>query len=309
MKSRHFLLPLALGAALSSPSVARAEDPDKVEWSESWHRAQLWEGLDIVAMGLGSEIENVAWPAPNHAAWKGGILFDNAVRKLLVGHTYSLQNTSEIMTDDFMLGSMAAPFLIDVYMVALGVHQNADVAGQMFLIDGQSLALTGILSITAEHAVGRSRPYVPDCGADGKVRSASGEVLLNSCVGNSFANNQSFYSGHSAITATMAGLTCIHHEHMPLYGGGVADLAPCLFMITLSATTGVFRLVADKHWASDVVIGWSIGALSGYVLPAFLHYGFGHGRPLGEMHVGTATIVPMPQVYAGGGGIGATGTW
>ena len=307
---KHVPLIFALSCtSLMLATSARADDPDKVEWSESWHRVHLFEGLDILGMAAGAEVINVAWPPPNHATWKGGILFDNAVRNVFVGHTYSLQNASEIMTDDFMLGSMVAPLFIDVYVVALGVHQNADVAEQLFIIDGQSLALTGILSVAAEHAIGRARPYVADCGPDGKVRSASGEVLLNSCAGNSFANYQSFFSGHSAITATMAGLTCIEHEHLPLYGGGAADLAPCLFMIALSATTGVFRLVADKHWASDVLIGWGIGTISGYILPAFMHFGFGHGRPIGEMHVAGATMVPMPEVYPGGGGLGLTGTW
>jgi membrane-associated phospholipid phosphatase len=289
------------------PSVAHAADPDRVEWSDDWHRVRLVEALDPIALGIGSLLINGEWKPPTHPTVKGGILFDNWVRKELVGHNESLQAVSAKVTDNFMLGTMAAPFLIDVYLVTLGVHENADVAAQEAVIDAQSLALTGIISLTAEHAVGRSRPYVADCRSDGTVRSASGEILLNHCSGP--ADYQSFFSGHSGITATMAGLTCIHHQHLPLYGGGFADLAPCLVMIGISVTTGFGRLVADKHWATDVLTGWSIGTVSGYFLPAFLHYGFGSGRPIGELNVAGLTLTPMPQVYRSGAGLGVVASF
>jgi membrane-associated phospholipid phosphatase len=118
-----------------------------------------------------------------------------------------------------------------------------------------------------------------------------------------------FYSGHAAATATMAGLTCAHHQHLPLYGGGFADLAPCLAMIGVSLGAGATRIMADRHWASDVLTGWTVGALSGYVLPSALHYGFGGGRPIGEMRVGGAHVVPMPLAYLGGAGLGLVGSY
>ena len=84
----------------------------------------------------------------------------------------------------------------------------------------------------------------------------------------------------------MAALTCVHHQHLPLYGGGFANLAPCLVMMGVAATTGVLRLVYDEHWASDVITGWAVGAASGYVLPSLLHYGFGAGPVVPEIHIG-----------------------
>ena len=108
---------------------------------------------------------------------------------------------------------------------------------------------------------------------------------------------------------SMAGLTCVHHQHLPLYGGGVADLAPCLAMIGVSLGTGVARIMGDRHWASDVLTGWTVGALSGYVLPSVLHYGFGGGRPMGEMRVGGARIVPTLLAQVGGAGFGVVGSY
>ena len=295
---REALLVASVTGACASVTDARAEDPGRVEWSDSWHRVRL---------AVGSFAVNEWWDPPKRSNWTGGILFDNWARSELVAHTPGLQGAAATYSDNMMLASIAAPFAVDVYVVTLGIHQNVDVSGQMLMINLQSLALTGFLSLLAEHAVARQRPYVQDCAADGHVYDGQGQRLLNSCSGP--ADNQSFYSGHSAITATMAGLTCVHHQHLPLYGGGAADLAPCLVMISASVTTGLARLMADKHWASDVVLGWSIGTFSGYVLPSVLHYGFGHGQAVGAIRVGELSMVPTAQVFPRGGGLGMVGTF
>jgi hypothetical protein len=72
----------------------------------------------------------------------------------------------------------------------------------------------------------------------------------------------------------MAGLTCVHHQHLPLYGGGVADLAPCIGLIGASIADGLGRIVADKHYARDCHAGLGVGAFAGYVVPSLLHHGF-----------------------------------
>ena len=104
-------------------------------------------------------------------------------------------------------------------------------------------------------------------------------------TGNDF---RSFFSGHAAATSTSAALVCIHHQHLPLFGGGAADLAPCVAMVTISFVVGMLRLAYDEHWASDVMIGWADGNFCRATCsPAALHFGFGdgpppaHGRPRG----------------------------
>jgi hypothetical protein len=203
------------------------------------------------------------------------------------------------------MGGVLAPYIVDVYVVALGIHQSVDVAVQMLLMNLQSLGLAGVSTLAAERSFGRARPFTQDCGPDGQVRDASGRPLFNRCEGN--VDSEEFWSGHAAATATMAGLTCVHHQHLPLYGGGLADLAPCMFMMGASAATGIGRMVADRHWASSVIVGWGVGALSGYVLPSILHYGFTAGHPLGEVRLDGAVFIPVAQVHAGGAGLGLAG--
>ncbi len=294
-----------LAALLAAPRVLAA-DPDKVEWSPDWPRVRWTEVATVVGLTVGSYVINAAWTPPDHATWNGPILFDKAIRNLIKGRTYAVQEFASNMSDDLYKSAVLAPYIVDVFFASLSVHENADVALQMLLIDMQSLGLTGVLTLATEHAVGRARPYVRDCRADGSVVDASGKPLLNGC--GTQEDFQSFYSGHTAATATMAALTCVHHQHLPLYGDGpLNDIAPCAVMITASLATGVTRMIADRHWASDVLLGAGIGAFSGYVLPSMMHYGFGSGRPIGEVSVGGLKMVPFPTAYVGGGGLGLAG--
>ncbi|MEO8876476.1 MAG: phosphatase PAP2 family protein, partial [Polyangiaceae bacterium] len=129
----------------------------------------------------------------------------------------------------------------------------------------------------------------------------SGKPLFNHC--DHVGDDASFYSGHAAATMTMAGATCVHHQHLPLYGGGFPDLLPCLVMLGMSGATGIGRIVADRHYASDVVVGWGFGFASGYVLPSILHYGFKSDRPVGAVVGKSFGVVPIPQAYPGGAGL------
>ena len=302
------ILKLAVFVALFTvaPS-AHATDPDRVEWSKDWPRVRLVEVADVVGLTVGSELISQYWTPLKSPNWTTPILFDKWVRNELKGNSYATQHAASEMADTFYKAGTLGPYIIDVYFVALGVHQNADVALQMGLINLQSLGLAGVTTLAAEHAVGRARPYVRDCDSNGDVRDAHGNLLLNHCDG--IGDYQSFWSGHVAAVGTMAGLTCVHHQHLPLYGGGFADLAPCLLMIGAAVTTGVGRMISDRHWASDVITGGVVAFGSGYLLPSLLHYGFNGGKPIGEISSKSFHMVPAPAMYNGGGGLQFSGNF
>jgi membrane-associated phospholipid phosphatase len=298
----------SLAIALAACTVSRtgfAADPDRVEWSDDWPRASLWEVGSAVVLTIGDTLFEDNVPISS-TRWRGGILFDDWARSVFRGQTPAVQSTASTISDFMFYGGVLVPFVVDNYFVTLDVHRNADVAVQMLVINMQSLGVSGIISLVGEHTVGRARPYVESC-RNGHVYDAAGGLLPNTCgVPN---DNRSFPSGHVAAVTTMAALTCVHHQHLPLYGGGFADLAPCLVMMGVAASTGFLRLVYDEHWASDVITGWALGAASGYVLPSLLHYGFGSGHPLAEIHTGDLTLVPTLGVYGGAPGIGAVGVF
>jgi hypothetical protein len=293
---------IALAGVLSS-AAARADQEPTVEWSPDWPRFRVVELANTVALTVGSIVIHQT-PVTTHGAWTGPILFDKPARALFRSKNPKTQEFAGNLSDALYHGMVLAPYVVDNYIVALGVHQNADVALQMTLIDMQSLGLSGVISLAAEHAVGRQRPFVRDCRP---VPGAPDDVGFNHCDG--VGDYQSFYSGHAAAAFTMAGLTCIHHQHLPLYGGGLPDALACITMMSLATTTGVLRLMVDRHWASDVLVGVGVGLLDGYVLPAWLHYGFG-GRGAKSatiLHTSFGYLAPIPQVYDGGAGLGLGG--
>lgn len=133
--------------------------------------------------------------------------------------------------DDFLQYSPAAVML---GMKAIGVEGRSS-WGRMAVSDAFSIALMASVVNTLKHTVKEKRP-------DG-------------------SNSRSFPSGHTA-TAFMCA-TMLHKE----YG----HISPWISIggYTVATATGVSRILNNKHWISDVMVGAGIGILStemGYFL-------------------------------------------
>ncbi len=291
------VVPIVLGV-----SPAHAEQAAKVEWDDTaWRRVHWPEAL--VSVGLGASIFVIdALPYPDHATWSGPILFDKDSRSFLKGDERT-QHTASTTSDFIFIGMAAWPLVVDNYVVALGVHQNVDVAAQLTLMDMQAFGLAGVFTLGTEHLVGRARPPFSSCG-QGLPDSPDAAACSR---GDSF---RSFYAGHPAAAFTSAGLTCAHHQNLPLYGGGVPDALACAGMVGLATTTGVLRIVADRHWASDVIVGSAVGAGVGYLLPSLLHYRLFQTKKVDTaMKTSFGYVAPMPIMLEKGGGLGLVGVF
>ncbi len=304
----------AANARASEPSLAAPRGP--VEWKPSWRRFSANEGVATIGLTVGSYILERRLDNPGHALLPGAVpLLDDPVRWALRGRDAKTQIAFERISDLGYRGMALFPYVVDVGIVALGVHRNADVAAQMALIDAQSLTLAGVTQLFASRVLGRERPYEQDCRGPGS-RTTSRECL-------SAADHKSFYSGHTAAAFTSAGLVCVHHQYIPLYGGGAPDAWACTWALTVATATGFLRLGTDAHWASDVIVGAGVGWLYGYLMPRFMHYDTPASRarrraggaaaalgPLGEPGHDPRRILWTPTFtpVADGGVIGLTGT-
>jgi membrane-associated phospholipid phosphatase len=67
-------------------------------------------------------------------------------------------------------------------------------------------------------------------------------------------------------------LVCAHHHYLPLWGSPLADASACALAATGAVVTAGSRLMADRHYASDVIVGMGIGMGIGYAVPVLLHY-------------------------------------
>lgn len=203
--------------------------------------------------------------------WTGGILFDDSVREAVRVRSPVARDRIRLFSDITGVSSLVWLLGVDSLLVPLW-RGSSQVALQLLLLDAEAFALNGVLTSSMFYLSGRARPSYADCQRDSRF-----DPLCNP------RDTASFWSGHTALAFTAAGLSCAHHAYVKLYGGGAPDTLACAGAIGLSATTGTLRLLGDRHYASDIFAGALVGFGIGYAVPTLLHYtqGSGDGRRVG----------------------------
>jgi membrane-associated phospholipid phosphatase len=186
--------------------------------------------------------------------WQGPVLFDAAARELLRIEDRGAQRSALRLSDYGWYGAMAWP-LADAVVVALVLDQNLDVAWQLSALALQAYALSGFVTLLTIKATARERPASYGCQDPGCSLPA-----------------RAFPSGHTAGAFAGAGLVCASHLNLPLYGSPLADRAACIGALTVASATAVLRVAAERHYASDVIVGAGVGSVVGYVLPTLFQY-------------------------------------
>ncbi len=235
-----------------------------VVWRDDWPRFQTWQYV-LTGVQMAAAMGSLAIPSGGGRVDLGND-FDRGARDALRAEDYD----SYIFARD----------LSDVGIVVLINHRIADsafvtwwgydkgsVAWQMAMIDLQTVSFTAAVNGIVAGVAARERPY-----ANGLCLTREGE-LTSDCLGSK--RYRSFFSGHSSTAFTLAGLTCMHHAHIPLYGHPVADGAACVSALGMAGTVAMMRVVADQHWVSDVLVGSSFGLVSGLAIPWIFHYSGG----------------------------------
>ncbi len=277
--SRRISSLLALLGLLSWPALLRAAD-SALQWNPAHARFRTSESVVTGALALQAASVVLLYPQPA-ANWRGGILFDDAIRDAVLLEGTGARASAARWSDNLYYGLLAYPLLVDTAIVTWGAHGSTDVANEMLAMNLEAYAFSGAIALTAEK-IGRVRPAERGCRED---------ATYSPKCGNDVALNASFASGHTALAFTSAGLTCAHHQHLPLYGGGAPDLAACLVALSAASATGVLRVMSDNHYTSDVLIGMGIGLFGGYGLPTLLHYG--PGSAAGDSFESVLPIIRM----------------
>jgi membrane-associated phospholipid phosphatase len=233
----------------------------RVEWDPGWQRVRPWEYPALVGVYAADWYVRYHEPPPDRPSWEGNNAFDDTIRDWLRASSYSGRRTAMTVSDDLGTAGTVFPFAVDLPVV-LFVHRQPGLMWQMLMMDLEANAVAGLVNNTLFHYGGRARPNTQSCNAD-----PSYDPL---CGGPS--NNASFPSGHVLTVATAAGLVCVHHRYLPIYGSDVGDTGSCVLMSAAAVATGIARIVADRHFATDVLSGALIGFGSGYGLPWLLHY-------------------------------------
>ena len=237
---------------------AQVQEAPRVEWQAHWPKFHPIEYVTTGVLAVSSLVFQLYVDSQTSGPY-GGVLFDDATRDVLRGRTPEVRNTAKAIADWGYRALLVAPYL-DL-AVTFAIHRKTEVAWQMLMLNMEAQAVAGFIGLLTNHLVARSRPSSQPCNLDPKYEEF--------CYRGAYS---SFMSGHTVTAAAGAGVICAHHLSLPLYGGGAGDIAACAVSTTVALTVGVSRIVNDRHWATDVLAAWLVGAAAGYVWPRLFHY-------------------------------------
>lgn len=260
-----------------------------LQWSDHLRRFHLAEGIFSGLLGAVGIAAYIGPSVDGHetARWQNGNPFDDGLRDAFALSHYADRRVAATASDAVVAGLTLAPVAIDAILTAWVARGSSDVALQMLLIDFQAHALAQALTGVVKWGVARERPVGRSCRTDDPRSqgdpTCDGEVAPHS-----------FFSGHTSLAFTSAALVCLHHTELGLLGEA-GDAAVCATGLTLATGVGALRMMADKHYASDVLIGAGVGLVSGWLLPYLLHYAQFDGGPRSDFRAAIAPSFDQTQ--------------
>lgn len=252
--------------ALADVSTKRTGDEsvasdDRLVWR--WRRPGTWEYAASGALGVAALAVQLYATQPEKPRWVRPVWFDTSVHDVMTSKSRQTRERTSLYSDYMGLGTQVWAYVDSVVVPLATDGANIDVAWQMTFINLQATSLVVLGTRGVDRLVVRQRPDVEPCERDPNYHDM--------CFQGPY---DSFPSGHTSGAFVGAGLVCAHHLHLPLYGHPYADAAACVVATGAAVSTGVLRLVADRHYVTDVLAGAAIGATAGFVMPMFAHYWF-----------------------------------
>lgn len=172
----------------------------------------------------------------------------NDVNNFDRGATYNNSQQAGNASDILLIGTAILP------AVFLANHHTRNDIGPLLLITYEVVAINYGITSSVKSLVNRNRPYVynPDLSYEERTDAQS---------------RYSFFSGHTSATASLSFLFAkVITDYHPNMNRG-AKVGLWSFASLLPATTGYLRVQAGKHYPTDVITGYVVGALTGLLVP------------------------------------------
>ncbi|CAN5924525.1 hypothetical protein BH11MYX4_BH11MYX4_41060 [soil metagenome] len=290
MGAARFIGGVALGAALTTctPRAAQADAPRPYQLKYDVALDASVIGISA-ALVLGSELVKTVKPLT--CRWcdrDDGADSLNSLDRW--GRTLKWRDPQRAQFDSGVTAFLLEPAFAMVDMIVVSGADNADRAFPVdLLVISEAVAVSTFLNQATKLAFARERPFVHVLAPGDRMSTPAPTD-----------NNVSFYSGHSAMTFSLASAagtvaTLRGYRLMPLVW---ATLMP------LAVATGYLRIAGDKHYLSDVLTGAILGAAVGVALPLLFHGRANDDRvPIGSRSAPVATPLhaQTPMVSLGGG--------
>lgn len=180
------------------------------------------------------------------------------------------------VSDIFFYGSIPYVFTL---LLDKKVRKDAGKVGLMYL---EAMSITGLFYTGSVLVVDRYRPetYNTDIPVDERT------------TGN---NKDAFIAGHPALVATgtffAASVYADYHpeSNWKYVGYGIA--------VAATGTTAYLRLLAGKHFPTDLMAGIAVGTLSGILVPKFHKIKSGKSSNLGLYPFGNGEVKGITALY------------
>lgn len=228
-------------------------------WKESTPTFSWTEGIAMFSAGALTAALALQSP-PAKARWSSGILFDDTVRRGLRLESAANRHTARRVGDVTYYAAPLLPLIVDPLLVSLAGRGDGKAALNLELVGLEAFSYAGLASFLSTRLSVRERPDTTEC----RRQHPDGVGCQ--------PDTEAFWSGHTSIAAASAGLVCANHHYMPLWGNPLADAGACALAATSALVTGVTRLAADRHYATDVMMGLAVGFGFGFAVPVLLHY-------------------------------------
>ena len=164
--------------------------------------------------------------------------------------TYNRNAGAEKTSDALLLSSVV--ILQSLFLLHRPTRKNV---GGLLVMTYEAFSINYGITTIVKSAVNRTRPYAYNHEDYSNEERTDRESRF------------SYFSGHTSATATLsflwANVITDYHPHMAKgYKIGIWS-----FAALIPATTGFLRVKAGKHYPTDVITGYAVGAVTGWLIP------------------------------------------
>lgn len=178
----------------------------------------------------------------------------NNIKSIDKSSIYDYNNNYKTLSDITVLSSLALPTVYSIFSASdfnQFLNYNIKYA--------QVLGITSGLTLLSKNLITRYRPYTYQDNLDIDTRR-------------SHDGRNSFFSGHTAMAFSSAVFLAYNFEKSdnPRYAKNILWLSS----IALASSTGYLRIIAGKHFLTDVIVGALIGSTVAILISESYHKNF-----------------------------------
>jgi len=238
-RKQIFILQLILIGCFISSTSLKAQKLYKT----SWDKEAILYGSSAAFIASGLYIDSGRDPITEYSL---SLLNSSDLSGINQGTVDRFSNSASTQSDYFKNGILLVPFAL------LLSKQGRENTNELLVLYTEVIAFNSGVTVFTKSAFARYRPYAynPDVSLDLKLTNTT---------------RRSFFSGHTSHVASLSFFTAkVFNDLYPesdfrylVWGGAIA----------LPAITGYLRVKAGRHFPTDVIVGYGVGALVGYFIP------------------------------------------